>query len=127
MLIAQGSFEIPDYVMDIVTKLKVIHLPQFNQLLPARWGVGTTFMGEENVLTYKLWYFKNVHAVAVARPRGGCWWSRSNSTISVTCLYLVRRIYRSYQNSTSELQACGGLSVSAAVPAWSAHDAENKL
>lgn len=44
MLIAQGSSEIPDYVMDIVTQLKVIHLPQFNQLLPARWGVGTTFM-----------------------------------------------------------------------------------
>lgn len=44
MLIAQGSFEIPDYVMDIVTQLKVIHLPQFNQLLPARWGMGTAFM-----------------------------------------------------------------------------------
>lgn len=44
MLIAQGSFEIPDCVMDIVTQLKVIHLPHFNQLLAARWGVGTTFM-----------------------------------------------------------------------------------
>lgn len=44
MLIAQGSFEIPDYVMDIVTELKVIPLPQFNQLLPATGGMGTTVM-----------------------------------------------------------------------------------
>lgn len=51
MLIAQGSLEIPDYVTDIVTQLKVIHLPQFNQLLSARWGVGTALMVYANMLT----------------------------------------------------------------------------
>lgn len=117
MLIAQGSFEIPDYVMDIVTQLKVIHLPQFNQLLPARWGVGTAFMVETNVLTHKRWCCKKVRTAAVAQLMGGSSSSHHDSTIAVMCLQLMVRSYYiagMYHNSTSKLPACGGLSASAA-------------
>lgn len=47
--------------MDIVTQLKVIHLAQFNQLLPARWGVGTASVVEANLLATRWLYFKQEH------------------------------------------------------------------
>lgn len=88
---------------------------------------GDRFNGLRKYVNLKLWYFKNAQVAAVAWSMGSGWWSRSNSTISVMGLYIIERLYCSYQNSTSKLQACGGLSVSAAVPVCTVYDAENKL